>query len=467
MTVRGESSFVGHHDETLSLLRIGVAFFFTAPAFAQPLRELSPDDQRIVSEAMQLNQNVRKLRREFEEIQLNLQTVQNAKPKNEEDRLELERMQADLNSKIPKLSAALADLEKKLQEIKEQNQRLASYMPVPLSTLEFKYLKNVRQVTKIVAEGGFTKAGEGYFSPDGTEIVYQAVPKNYMFYQIFRQPLAPVDGKAGEPKLISTGRGRTTCSFFTRDAQGILFASSHKDPQLDATEAAEKKQLAEDAASGKRRRYSWDFDPWTDIFVGDRDGKNLKQLTTEKGYDAEGAYSPDGKQIAFCSDRDGDPDLYVMDADGKNVRQLTNEPGYDGGPFISPNGRWVVYRTDRKKAELLQIHVIGLDGKNDTALTDNVGVNWAPYWHPTKPYIIWTGADHSNPMARPNYDLWLMKYDEQDGRIAPGPITRITDNASADVLPVFSPDGSKLMWTSTRTPDRSSQLFLADFVLPD
>ena len=333
---------------------------------------------------------------------------------------------------------------------------------IELSPLESKYLKNVRQVTKTAAEGGFTKAGEGYFSPDGTEIVYQAVPKDYMFYQIFRQPLA-----GGEPKLISTGRGRTTCSFFTRDAQGILFASSHKDPQIDATEAAEKKQLAEDAASGKRRRYSWDFDPWTDIYVGDRDGKNLKQLTTEKGYDAEGAYSPDGTLIAFCSDRDGDPDLYVMDADGKNVRQLTNEPGYDGGPFISPNGKWVVYRTDRKKAEMLQIHVIGLDGKNDTALTDNVGVNWAPYWHPTKPYIIWTGADHSNPMARPNYDLWLMKYEEKDGKIAPGPITRITDNASADVLPVFSPDGTKLMWTSTRTPDRSSQLFIADFVLPE
>lgn len=350
----------------------------------------------------------------------------------------------------------LQDLETKIFTVKFNAEESLT------SPLESKYLKNVRQVTKTVADGGFTKAGEGYFSPDGNEIVYQAVPKDYMFYQIFRQPLA-----GGEPKLISTGRGRTTCSFFTRDAQGILFASSHRDPMMDATEAAEKKQLAEDAASGKRRRYSWDFDPWTDIFVGDRDGKNLKQLTTEKGYDAEGAYSPDGKLIAFCSDRDGDPDLYVMNADGTGVRQLTNEPGYDGGPFISPNGKWVIFRSDRKKSEMLQIHVIGLDGKNDTALTDNFGVNWAPYWHPTKPYIIWTGADHTDPKARPNYDLWLMKYEEKDGRILPGPIKRITDNVGADVLPVFSPDGNKLMWTSTRTPDRSSQLFIGDFVLPE
>jgi len=369
---------------------------------------------------------------------------------------------------IQGLTARQIELETQIKKIKdtprvvEIRTALPAESSVDLSPLESKYLKNVRQVTKIAADGGFTKAGEGYFSPDGTEIVYQAVPPDYIFYQIFRQSLA-----GGEPKLISTGRGRTTCSFFTRDGQGILFASSHKDPQMDATEAAERKQLAEDAASGKRRRYSWDFDPWTDIFVGDRDGKNLRQLTTEKGYDAEGAYSPDGKLIAFCSDRDGDPDLYVMNADGTGVRQLTNEPGYDGGPFISPNGRWVVYRTDRKKSEMLQIHVVGLDGKNDTAITDNVGVNWAPYWHPTKPYIIWTGADHTDPKARPNYDLWLMKYEEKDGKITPGPVTRITDNAGADVLPVFSPDGSKLMWTSTRTADRSSQLFIGDFVLPE
>jgi TolB protein len=335
---------------------------------------------------------------------------------------------------------------------------LAAETPAPkLSELENKFLKNVRQVTT-----GMVKAGEGYFSPDGKEIVYQAVPSGYPFYQIYRQPLA-----GGEPQLISTGRGRTTCSYFTRDGQGILFASSHLDPKIDDTEAAERKQQAEDAKSGKRRRYAWDFDPWTEIFVGDLNGKNLKQLTNTPGYDAEGAYSPDGRLIAFCSDRDGDPDLYVMNADGSNVRQLTNEPGYDGGPFISPNGRWVIYRTDRKQKEMLQIHVIGIDGKNDTPLTDNVGVNWAPYWHPTKSYIIWTGADHADPTARPNYDLWLMKYSEENGRIKPGPIVRVTDDTSADVLPVFSPDGKQLMWTGNRTADRASQLFIGDFALPE
>lgn len=111
--------------------------------------------------------------------------------------------------------------------------------------------------------------------------------------------------------------------------------------------------------------------------------------------------------------------------------------------------------------------MIGIDGENEVALTDNEGVNWGPYWHPTKPYIIWSGADHSNPRARPNYDLWLMRYEVTDGKFEGKEVTRITVFPGADVLPVFSPDGDRLMWTSTRSEDGSSQLFIADFHLPE
>jgi Tol biopolymer transport system component len=325
-------------------------------------------------------------------------------------------------------------------------------------SIEGRCLKNVRQVTS-----GFVKAGEGYFSPNGKTIVYQAIPREYPFYQIYTQSLAP----GSRPKLISTGRGRTTCSYFHPRGQGLIFASSHLDPQLDATEAAARKEQEEDRKSGRRRRYKWVFDPHMEIFRAGLDGRDLVRLTSSPGYDAECAYSPDGRQIVFCSDRDGDPDIYIMNADGTGLKQLTNADGYDGGPFFSPDGNWVVYRTDRKAEDHLQIHTIRSDGTNDVALTDNIGVNWAPYWHPVEPYIIWCGADHSDPRARPNYDLWLMKYDVQEGRLAKTRATRITDHRSADVLPVFSPDGKQLMWTSNRTDDGSSQLWIGDFTLPD
>jgi Tol biopolymer transport system component len=155
-----------------------------------------------------------------------------------------------------------------------------------------------------------------------------------------------------------------------------------------------------------------------------------------------------------------------MNADGSDVRQLTNADGYDGGPFISPDGKWVVFRSDRKEKDYLQIQVIGVDGKNNRALTDTTGVNWGPYWHPHEPYLIWSGADHSDPKARPNYDLWLMKYEIREGQFHGHTPVRVTDSPAADVLPVFSPDGKKLMWTSTRTEQHTSQLFIANFRVP-
>ncbi|MDP6444548.1 MAG: biopolymer transporter Tol [Pirellulaceae bacterium] len=323
-------------------------------------------------------------------------------------------------------------------------------------SIEGKFISNLRQVTS-----GFEKAGEGYFSPDGKQIIYQAVRREYPFYQIYTQPL---DGE--RPKLISIGRGRTTCSYFSPDGKRLLFASSHEDPNLYETEDAVRKQQEEDRRTGRRRRYSWPFDEHTDIYETDLNGKVLRKLTDAPGYDAEGAWSRDGKQIAFCSTRDGDPDIYIMDADGKNVRQLTDAKGYDGGPFLSPDQKWIVFRSDRKQEHYLQIYVIGADGKNETALTDTNGVNWGPYWHPHEPYLIWSGADHSNPRARPNYDLWLAKYEVDKGKFSIGDAVRVTDFSGADVLPVFSPDGKKLMWTSTRTKDHSSQLYIGDFKLP-
>jgi len=320
-----------------------------------------------------------------------------------------------------------------------------------------KCLTNIRQVTS-----DFVKAGEGYFSPDGRTIIFQAVEEEYPFYRIFTMPL-----QGGEPRLVSTGRGRTTCSYFRPDGEKILFASSHLDPNLDETEAKERAALAEEKRTGKKRRYSWPFDPHMDIFEADRDGSNLRRLTDAKGYDAEGAYGPEGKLIAYCSFRDGDPDIWLMDADGSNPRQITDAKGYDGGPFISPDGRWVVFRSDRKKEHYLQIYAIGIDGKNETALMDNEGVNFGPYWYPKGPYIVWAGADHSQTGVRPNYDLWLMQYRVEDGRIQRGKTWRITDHPAADVLPVFSPDGKKLMWTSTRGEKGSSQLWIAEFTLPE
>ncbi len=327
----------------------------------------------------------------------------------------------------------------------------ADPVPVDWQKQESAYLKNIKQLTH-----DFVRAGEGYFSPDGKLIIFQAEEKGENpFYQIYVMEL-----ETGKHWRVSPGNGRTTCAYFHPKEKKIIFASSHLDPDAKKHQQDEIKKREEDAKAGIRRRYEWVFDEHMDIFEANYDGSGLKRLTDAKGYDAEGSYSADGKHIVFCSQRDGDLQLHIMDSDGQNVRKLTNAPKcYNGGPFFSPDGKRVIFRADRKEKDALQLFVINADGTGERQLTDTKGVNWAPYWHPDGKHIIYTAAEHK-PGERPNYDLWLMNVDSGD-------TTRISFAPGQDVLPVFSPDGKKVMWSSTRDGRLpGAQVFIADFVMP-
>lgn len=325
--------------------------------------------------------------------------------------------------------------------------------PADWQAREEVHLRNVRQLTH-----DFVRAGEGYFSPDMKQIIFQAEEKEggNPFYQIFVMDLA-----TGRYRRVSPGVGRTTCSYFRPDGRKIIFASSHADPEALKHQVEEYRRREEDRRLRRHRNYQWDFDPYMAIYEANPDGTDLKRLTDAHGYNAEGSYSRDGKKIVFCSNRDGNLQLYVMDASGPNVRKLTDTPGcYNGGPFFSPDGRRVIFRSDRKKKDYLQIYVINVDGTGERSLTnDDNSVNWGPYWYTDGKHLVYAGADHSNPAARPNYDLWWMNVDT-------GKKVRLTYAPGADVLPVFSPDGSKLMWTSTREGKQPAQLYIADFVPP-
>ncbi len=330
-------------------------------------------------------------------------------------------------------------------------QGAASAMPAEeVARLEARHLKKIQQVTY-----GLARAGEGYFSPDGQSIIFQAV--SHVPPSIFHHPKPDEDGyqiflgalKDDAPaQMVSTGKGRCTCPYFHPNGRSILFASTHLSPSTDV-------EPPKGPAYSRTARYRWEFPESMDIFAGDLDGKHLVRLTDTHGYDAEGSYSADGSKIVFTSFRDGDGEIYIMDADGKNPRRITHAKGYDGGPFFSPDGKRIIYRSDRQGNDLLQIYVNNTEGTAERALTKNEFVNWGPYWHPDGRHIIYATSKHGHS----NYELYLMDVDR-------GSEQRITYHEGFDGLPVFSPDGKRLMWTSSgRTADHKSQLFIADFSL--
>jgi TolB protein len=322
---------------------------------------------------------------------------------------------------------------------------------------ESAWFREARQLT--TADMGLEKAGEAYFSPDGKRVCFQAVPKGQSEYQIY---VINIDGSGLE--RVSTGIGATTCAYFHPDGKRLLFGSNHLDPRPVAT----PQEVAAAAEKAGVRNYQWSFFPGMDIFEYDFAGKSLTRLIDTPGYDAEASYSPDGKSLVFTTMRDGDQEVYVSDARGGNARRITNSKGYDGGPFFSPDGKRIVYRSDRHNNGNLQIFINNLEGTAERALTADKNVlHWCPFWHPSGKWLIFTRAEHRED-ARPNYDLYLLPVPADDDRADAAAIEaraiRVTVDPTFDGLPVFSPDGKWLMWTSKRGGLAGAQVFIAEFV---
>jgi Tol biopolymer transport system component len=310
---------------------------------------------------------------------------------------------------------------------------------------EGEILTNVRQVTS--PDMGLTASGEAYFSPDMRSIIFQAYPAGKDEYQMYTLQLSAEHEPMKETlRQVSPGGGACSCGFFSPEGTRIIFASCHLNPNMPNPNAYHREGSS----------YQWNMPGGMDIFEARVDGANPKRLTSADGYDAECAYSPSGESIVFTSDRNGNPDLYVMRADGSHVRQLTNAPGYDGGPFYSPDGQRVIFRADRNQDDHLQLFVINTDGTGERQLTRHGPVvNWAPFWHPDGNSIIYTTSIHGHY----NYEVYLLNIDT-------GRSQRVTFSSRFDGLPVFSPNGEMMMWTSQRGPTGTSQVFLADFKLP-
>lgn len=322
---------------------------------------------------------------------------------------------------------------------------------------EARLITGTRQLTFAGA-----RSGEGYFSQDGSMMVFQSErDEENPFYQIYL-----LDLTTGSSRRMSPGLGRTTCAWIHPSKSKVLFASSHLDPDAKA----KQEQEWERRRSGGQANYAWDFDDQYDLFETDTKGNILRQLTSERGYDAEASWSPDGQKIAFSSNRSGfsddmtederaafekNPsawaDIYIMNADGSDVVRLTNERGYDGGPFFSADGKKITWRKFSEDGSTAEVWTMNIDGSDKRQLTRLGKMSWAPYFHPTGDYLIFA----SNVEGHRNFELYVV---DAAGQHEP---VRVTWTDGFDGLPVFTPDGEHLAWTSTRTPEKASQIFIA------
>ena len=330
---------------------------------------------------------------------------------------------------------------------------------VALGESEATFLSNIRQLT---FEG--RRAGEGYFSADGSQMVFQSErePGN-PFYQIYLMDL-----ETGDTERISPGMGKTTCAWIHPDKKRVIFASTHTDPKSEDLQKAEY----EERATSRVRKYSWDYDEHFDIFAHDLESGKNTNLTNTLGYDAEGAYSPDGTKIVFASNRQAYEreltkeekerlkidkqffmEIYTADADGSNVKRLTTADGYDGGPFFSADGQKICWRRFTPKGDQAEIWTMNVDGSAQQQLTRLGAMSWAPYFHPSGKYLIFT----TNLQGFANFELYIV---DAGGLREP---VRVSFTDGFDGLPVFSPDGNQLSWTSGRASGGQSQIFIGDW----
>lgn len=334
---------------------------------------------------------------------------------------------------------------------------------VSVDTLRYegeKHLKNIRQLTF----GG--NNAEAYFSFDDQQLVFQSDNPAWGLGcdQIFVMDVAT--GATTQPPMLSTGKGRTTCSYFMQGNQQIVYASTH----LEHEECPPVPERRVDGA------YVWPIYPEFDIFVSDMEGNITQQLTEEVGYDAEATLSPDGSKIVFTSTRSGDLELYTMNVDGSNVQQVTDELGYDGGAFFSPDGTKLVFRASRPKTEEeitkytdllaqnlvepsdMEIYTCNIDGSDMKQITQLGKANWAPFFHPGGEKIIFTSNHHSPEGGRPKFNLFMCDLNGEN-------LEQLTFDEVFDAFPMFSFDGKHLVFSSNRFNggNRDTNVFIAEW----
>lgn len=325
---------------------------------------------------------------------------------------------------------------------------------LPLRAQRPPYLANIRQLTS----GG--QNAEAYWSPDGERLIFQSTRDGRQCDQIYTMK---ADGS--DVRMVSTGRGTTTCGYFLPDGKHILYASTH--------ERSPECPPRPDRSKG----YVWAVYPGYDIFAANEDGSDPHRLTDADGYDAEATVNARTGKIVYTSKASGDLDLWEMNLDGSGKKRLTQSFGYDGGAFFSRDGSKMVWRANHPPNEeqqaryedlldqdltapmKMELFLANADGSGARQITDFGCASFAPQFTPDGRQIIF--SSNKNKCDSREFELFLIDLDGKN-------LKQVTDFGGFTAFPEFSPDGRRLAFASDRnaTSRYEFNIFVADWTGP-
>ena len=170
-----------------------------------------------------------------------------------------------------------------------------------------------------------------------------------------------------------------------------------------------------------------------DVMLMKIDGSGRTNLSVHAARDAHPVWAPDSMHIFFSSNRGGTPNIYTITRDGAEVSNVSQGSGQDGDFSISPDGKRVVFDSDR--AGGLDIFVVDTNGENLANLTNNPSRDAEPLWSPDGAKIAFRSDRDST------WNIYIMNVDGSD-------VTQLTYGGEGNKLGMsWSPDGKYLLYT--------------------